>query len=249
MAAVKQVNVDIKYNADVEFSKNPTGLNASAIIPSTTNFNNNLSGTDNTVQKALDTLDDLTISFNIHSLTAETITSPDELPFSDVSDSNNNKKTTFGNMVIEVAKILYPIGSIYTSIVSTNPATLFGFGTWSQIAGGKVLVGQTGSDADFDTAEETGGNKTIDISHTHSTPALQHAGTAVGNHTISHTTINTSVSSGGGTALSSVGNHTNVSHSVTQPNDHSAGTSGSGGSATQNIMNPYYVVYLWKRTA
>ena len=37
------------------------------------------------------------------------------------------------NLKIEILKVVYPIGSIYTSFESTAPATLFGFGTWTQI--------------------------------------------------------------------------------------------------------------------
>jgi hypothetical protein len=73
---------------------------------------------------------------------------------------------------LEVGDILaraYPIGSVFLSVVSTDPATLLGFGTWSQIAQGQALFGQKTSDSDFNTAEETGGAKTSTalLAHTH----------------------------------------------------------------------------------
>lgn len=57
-----------------------------------------------------------------------------------------------------VLNIMYPIGSIYTSIDSTDPSQLFG-GTWERIKG-KVLVGV---DEDDDTFAEgvSGGQKLI----------------------------------------------------------------------------------------
>ena len=33
----------------------------------------------------------------------------------------------------EILQAVYPVGSIYTSMTNTSPATLFGFGTWEQI--------------------------------------------------------------------------------------------------------------------
>ena len=64
---------------------------------------------------------------------------------------------------------IYPVGSIYTNAsVSTNPATLFGFGTWVAFGGGRVPVGITAGDASFDVLEETGGSKDAVLpSHTH----------------------------------------------------------------------------------
>ena len=134
----------------------------------------------------------------------------------------------------------FPIGSVFLSVVSTNPATLLGYGTWSAIAAGQVLVGLDSGDANFDVAEETGGAKT-------NTPSA-HAGCAVDSHA-SHThdqasnlttpdlvTANTASS---GVAARTGGPSATLTHSVTQPNTHSA----------LSVVQPYFVVYMWKRTA
>jgi microcystin-dependent protein len=69
---------------------------------------------------------------------------------------------------------VYPVGCIYTSTVATNPATLFGFGTWTAFGAGRVLVGFDSTQTEFDTAEETGGEKTVTLTAsqipTHSHP-------------------------------------------------------------------------------
>jgi len=62
------------------------------------------------------------------------------------------------------ASLAWPIGSVFTSVVATNPHDLLGFGTWSAIASGRVLVGLDAGDANFDVLEETGGSKTVQAS-------------------------------------------------------------------------------------
>ena len=60
---------------------------------------------------------------------------------------------------------LYPVGSIYINAsVSTNPSTLFGFGTWVEFGKGRVLVGVDTGQTEFDTLGETGGAKTHTLS-------------------------------------------------------------------------------------
>jgi len=147
-------------------------------------------------------------------------------------------------------KGMFPVGFIIYTDNSTNPGTYLG-GTWEQIAQGRVLIGQDSTDADFDTAGDTGGSKTANLEHNHSI-SLNHSGTAVGNHdSLTHTTIKIvaqSTLAGTQNAVNGINNHTISAHSVTQPDAHS-GNSGNGGSTTQNIMNPYYVCYIWRRTA
>ncbi len=54
----------------------------------------------------------------------------------------------------------HPVGSIYESVISTEPGTLFG-GTWAALGAGRILVGIDAGDPNFDVAEETGGAKTV----------------------------------------------------------------------------------------
>lgn len=138
----------------------------------------------------------------------------------------------------------WPVGSVFLSVVSTNPGTLLGFGTWSQIAGGRMLVGQTGGDADFDTAEETGGAKTVTLtsnempSHTH----VQNAHS----HTMRHFPTATGSSTGNTIDTSMSGTQTN---STLTTADATAVNQNTGGGAAHNNLPPYLVVYVWKRTA
>lgn len=124
----------------------------------------------------------------------------------------------------------WPIGSIFISAVTTSPATLLGGGTWARFGLGRVLISQS-SDTDFDTAEETGGSKT----HTLTTSELAaHTHNLATGHSGAGGTSRPSDSGGSGTgAVITTG-------SVTE-------SSGSG--TPFNIMPPYIVVYMWKRTA
>lgn len=120
---------------------------------------------------------------------------------------------------------VYPIGCLYFSTNSTNPATSLGFGTWSAFGAGRVPVGFDSGQTEFDTDEETGGEKTHTLTtdempaHTHPTGQFSNA-----------------------TATGAAQRHVSGSNSdgVTQS---------TGGGQAHNNLQPYIVVRMWKRTA
>lgn len=87
---------------------------------------------------------------------------------------------------------IYPVGSIYMSVNSTNPGTIFG-GTWERFANGQVLVGVDTQETEFNTVQKTGGNKTHTVTlkdvpaHTHSIPKLSGTAASAGSHKHSDT--------------------------------------------------------------
>jgi hypothetical protein len=147
----------------------------------------------------------------------------------------------------------WPIGSVYLAVVSTNPATLLGFGTWSQIAQGQMLIGQKTADADFDTAEETGGAKTVTLTttelpaHTHAAGTLAADSSGAHTHTVGLATDGDQDGSGSNGAVYGSGMNTGSSGAHTHTISGSTASSGTG--SAFSIMNPYFVVYAWKRTA
>ncbi|EAX75459.1 hypothetical protein TVAG_570030, partial [Trichomonas vaginalis G3] len=62
-------------------------------------------------------------------------------------------KTELQTLKTEILQTLYPIGSIYTSMNSTRPETVLGFGTWTQIVDRFLYCANS--------SKETGGSKTI----------------------------------------------------------------------------------------
>lgn len=148
----------------------------------------------------------------------------------------------------------YPVGSIYMSVNSTSPATLFG-GTWSQLqnrfllgAGSSYTAGNTGGAATvtLTTAQMpahthtfTGSSATTSSdSHTHTVPNTKGDNSGSGNKCESWS----SASASGRTVTTSSDSHT---HTVTAKGTNS----NTGGDGSHNNMPPYLVVYMWKRTA
>lgn len=94
-----------------------------------------------------------------------------------------------------VLALRIPVGGVYTAIVSTNPATSLGYGTWSSFGAGRVLVGLDSGNVDFDTPEETGGSLTATPTGTVSAPTF--TGDALAAHSHGVGTYATGAESGG----------------------------------------------------
>jgi hypothetical protein len=150
--------------------------------------------------------------------------------------------TAFVTAALQAA---YPVGSIYiNAAVSTNPATLLGFGTWTEFGAGRVMVGFNSSDALFDTLEETGGSKdAVVVSHTHtatssvSDPGHSHNLPVGGGDSGGETRTGNPFSDNRATSVAFTG----ISVSTT--------VASSGVSGTNANVQPYITVRMWKRTA
>ena len=168
---------------------------------------------------------------------------------------------------------IYPVGSIYMSFNSADPATLFG-GSWDKLEDGRVLIGANTTYY----AGSTGGEFTHTLSvdelpmhghlgstdaagaHTHTRGTMEitgefgfvnHEGAfANGAFTLGRTEEH--VGSGGAEDRSV---HFLASRSWTGTTSqngthaHTVTISNTGGSRAHNIMQPYLAVHMWKRVA
>ena len=149
------------------------------------------------------------------------------------TNTNQVATTAFVTAAMTAATInnlVYPVGSVYVNAtVSTNPATLLGVGTWVAYGEGRVPVGKASSGT-FDTLGATGGAETHTLSENE---MPSHS------HTVTFPRQNTS--GGGGPVHPCMDNGTGGPVYPT--------VSSAGGGAAHNNLQPYIVVYMWKRTA
>ena len=84
----------------------------------------------------------------------------------DIYCKNKNDQFYF-TMKIQAVNELYPVGSIYMTVLNINPSVAFG-GKWERYAVGKTIIGVDENDNDYSTVKKTGGTKTFNNSHSHS---------------------------------------------------------------------------------
>ena len=127
----------------------------------------------------------------------------------------------------------YPVGTIYETTstdldTTTKMAAHFG-GTWEVYGAGRVLVAKS-ADTEFDTIGETGGAKTHTLtveempSHDHEFPALRESGTQANYYIFSKST----------------GPYASLEY---------VHVSNTGGGQSHNNLQPYIVVYRYRRIA
>lgn len=135
-----------------------------------------------------------------------------------------------------IANIVYPVGSIYMSMNSTSPQTLFG-GVWERLKDRFLLgVGDTYSE------DSTGGSATVTLTSAQSgVPAHSHKYQDY-NTTYTLKTTNrkpgTSTAVAYGTSLTSGGGATERT---------SSNNTTANASESHENMPPYLTVYMWKR--
>lgn len=175
------------------------------------------------------------------------------LPKGDKGDAGGNMTEADIQSIIDSRLgTIYPIGSIYMSVIDTNPSTLFG-GVWEQLKD-RFLLGA----GDNYAAGSVGGSAELQ-EHTHSIPSLSGTAASSGNHThtlgadldVTYTTRNpgsfsmhNNTPSGAQRSFytGSQGAHT---HNVTT----NSSTTGSAGNGNDGNMPPYLTVYMWKRVS
>ncbi len=177
------------------------------------------------------------------------------------SNNNNFSLDSEGNLVVktltvgddqeedtpslnkeEVCNTIYPVGSVYISVNSANPSSLFG-GTWEQLKD-RFLLGAGDAYGNGTVGGEASHTLTVNEmpSHTHTQNPHCHSVRAKGFNGTSNTNgyymLRRNES---GDGYDTVDSDAAMNATATNQN--------TGGSASHNNMPPYLVVYMWKRVS
>lgn len=226
------------FDGSANASINVTSVNADTVTKLSTarkiNITGNASGSG-TFDGSGDISISTTVNESKHAAAADMAT----------NDSNGDKIDDTYLKKATVIDVIYPIGSIYMSMSATNPADLFGVGTWKRISQGRMLLG---ADDSTYKAGATGGEATHTLTAAEM-PAHKHTGTTSTNGAHSHTTKMNSGKYGGGAWMQGGGNDGTFNTSTDGNHNHTFTSDNTGGGAAHNNMPPYLVCYIWQRTA
>lgn len=131
---------------------------------------------------------------------------------------------------------IYPVGSVYISVVNKNPGTFIG-GTWVTFGQGRTLVGVNTSDSDFNTVGKTGGSK----------EQTMVARIGAFDSDIGAIGYLATGNPGGAGFTYGIRGPASSNISGSRVNHNTQVVNGSG--KTPTTVQPYVTVYFWKRTA
>ena len=175
---------------------------------------------------------------------------------SNIKTINNQSLLGSGNISLQgggsdVVDLIYPVGSIYMSVNSVNPATLFG-GEWEQIKDKFLLsAGDT-----YSNATEGGSADAVVVKHNHTQNAHYHNANSDGTRSFMTAPTGSTWNEIAGSNISGSGYHyvvtqdkSNYNVWVNQSANATATNKESGVDGTGKNMPPYLTVNVWKRTA
>lgn len=149
--------------------------------------------------------------------------------------------TTKNDLEEAIETVRYAVGDVHITEDTSNPEQKFGYGKWKLISRGRVLTGidakQDGDstdyqpDQDFQTAGQEGGEK----EHTLTVEELP-----AHNHNWKSFTVN---ADGGNYATGMFTSDSRWGATREKP------TENAGADKPHNNLQPYYCVYMWRRTA
>ena len=138
---------------------------------------------------------------------------------------------------------IYPVGSIYMSMNSVNPSTLFVGTTWEPWGAGRVPVGVDANDTDFASAGLEGGEKTHTLT-VEEMPNHNHEGVYKFRYN-NETEWSRILMRDRATANSDGYNFISPDTPDTQNSEISSPY--TGGNGAHNNLQPYITCYMWKR--
>lgn len=204
---------------NIEWQKNTTQLDTEIEGMIQEQFNQVWEEKENAMNTKINT-----VSTDLENFKTETNTtiSQNQSTFNTFKEETSTKFTTTKDELTELINTtlnsIYPVGSVYISLTSTNPGTYLK-GTWEQFAEGRTLIGvgsgNDGENTQSFTVNNTGGKykhflSKKELAFVDYGALLQQDGTFIGVH----------------------------SHSP-----------GESGAEKISLMQPYYVVYFWKRVS
>lgn len=142
----------------------------------------------------------------------------------------NDVGAGISSAVSDLLSLMYPVGSLYMSVNSTNPGTLFG-GTWEQIKGKFLVAGG----ADGFTPGTPGGQKTISYTPAGTVGNTTLTTSQIPSHTHTFTGTSATTSSNGGSHTHTGPSHSHGLNSHTHSIPALSGTAASAGAHTHPI--------------